>query len=86
MMQVHVLTAAQRRMLLELLTSERAGEDALFVGHTLGRDRTASGLCRMRLSDWVDEENIIFTDYGRHVAETLATRMVDRSAYFEMVC
>ncbi|MCX4240689.1 hypothetical protein [Paraliomyxa miuraensis] len=83
---MYVLTAAQRRMLLELLTSERAGEDALFVGHTMGRDRTASGLCRLRLTDWVDEQNIIFTDYGRHVAEAMVTRMVDRQAYSEMVC
>jgi hypothetical protein len=85
-MQVHTLSAAQRRMLLELLASERAGEDALYVGHALGRDRTASGLCRLRMSDWVDEQSIIFTEYGRHVAETLATRLVDRSAYYEMVC
>lgn len=85
-MQVHTLTASQRRMLLELLTSERAGEEALRVGPIMGRDRTASGLCRLRMSDWVDEENIIFTDYGRHVAEALATRLVDRTAYFEMVC
>jgi hypothetical protein len=85
-MQVYVLTAAQRRMLLELLTSERAEEDALFVGHTMGRDRTASGLCRLRLTDWVDEQNIILTDYGRHVAESMVTRMVDRRAYSETVC
>lgn len=85
-MQVHTLSAPQRRMLLELLTSERAGEDALYVGTMMGRDRTASGLCRLRLSDWVDEHNIIFTDHGRHVAEALATRLVDRSAYYELVC
>jgi hypothetical protein len=85
-MQVHTLSASQRRMLLELLTSERAGEDALYVGPRLGRDRTASGLCRLRMADWVDEQHIIFTEYGRHVAETLATRMVDRSAYYEQVC
>jgi len=85
-MKVHTLTAPQRRMLLELLTSERAGEDALYVGAAMGRDRTASGLCRLRMTDWVDGQNIIFTNYGRHVAETLATRMVDRSAYFELVC
>jgi hypothetical protein len=85
-MHVHILSAPQRRMLLEMLASERAGEDALYVGRTLGRDRTASGLCRLRMTDWVDEQNIIFTDYGRHVAETLATRLVDRSAYYELVC
>jgi len=85
-MQIHTLSASQRRMLLEMLASERAGEDALYVGHALGRDRTASGLCRLRMSDWVDEQNIIFTDYGRHVAESLATRLVDRSAYYDMVC
>lgn len=85
-MQVHTLSAPQRRMLLELLTSERAGEDVLYVGHVLGRDRTASGLCRLRMSDWVDDRNIIFTEYGRHVAETLASRLVDRSAHRELMC
>ena len=85
-MQVHTLSAAQRRMLLELLAGERAGEDALYVGPMLGRDRTASSLCRLRMTDWVDTQNIVFTDYGRHVAETLATRLVDRSAYYELVC
>jgi hypothetical protein len=85
-MQVHTLSASQRRMLLEMLASERAGEEALYVGAMLGRDRTASSLCRLRMSDWVDAESVIFTDFGRHVAETLATRLVDRSAYEEMVC
>ena len=85
-MQVHTLSAPQRRMLLEMLASERAGEDALYVGPTFGRDRTASSLCRLRMSDWVDAQNILFTYYGRHVAETLATRLVDRSAYYDMVC
>lgn len=85
-MQVHTLSATHRRMLLELLASERSGEDALYVGDAMGRDRTASALCRLRLADWVDARNVIFTDYGRHLAETLATRMVDRSAYFELVC
>lgn len=85
-MHIHTLNATQRRMLLEMLASERAGEDALLVGAVMGRDRTASSLCRLRMSDWVDAQNIIFTDYGRHVAESLATRIVDRSAYEEMVC
>ncbi len=85
-MQVHTLSAPQRRMLLEMLTSERAGEDALFVGTAFGRDRTGSELCRLRLSDWVDPERVIFTDYGRHVAELLATRLVNRSAHAELVC
>jgi hypothetical protein len=85
-MHVHVLSAPQRRMLLEMLASERSGEDALYVGHALGRDRTASGLCRLRMSDWVDAQSIIFTDLGRHVAETLATRLVDRTTYDAQLC
>jgi hypothetical protein len=85
-MKVHTLSAPQRRMLLEMLASERSGEDALHVGPIFGRDRVASSLCRLRMSDWVDAENIVFTEYGRHVAETLATRLVDRSAYYELVC
>lgn len=84
-MQVHTLSGKQRRMLLETLTSERAGEDALFVGRHLGRDRIASGLCRLRMSDWVDESHIVLTDYGRHVAERLVVRMVDRHAYAELM-
>ena len=84
-MQVHVLSNKQRRMLLEALTSERAGEDAMFVGRHLGRDRIASGLCRLRTSDWVDESHIILTEYGRHLAERLATRLVDRHAYVELL-
>ena len=85
-MQVHTLSAPQRRMLLEMLASERAGEEELHAGAVLGRDRVASSLCRLRMADWVDDENIVFTDYGRHVAETLATRLIDRSAYYELVC
>lgn len=84
-MQVHILSGKQRRMLLEALTSERAGEDALFVGHHLGRDRIASGLCRLRVSDWVDDSHIVLTEYGRHLAESLATRLVDRLAYAELL-
>ncbi|MEM7156982.1 MAG: hypothetical protein AAF799_29290 [Myxococcota bacterium] len=84
-MRVHTVSANQRRMLLELLASERAGEFALFIGRYLGRDRTASELCRLRLSDWVDEQEIIFTAHGRQVAESLANRLVDRYAYAELV-
>ncbi len=85
MMQVHTLSAPQRRMLLEMLVSERAGEDALFVGDYLGRDRTASTLCRLRVVDWVDEQRLIFTDLGRHVAEHLATRLFGRPACAELM-
>lgn len=85
-MKVHSVDARQRRMLLEMLASERAGEDALHVGHYLGRDRTASSLCRLRMADWVDDEQIVFTMLGRHVAESLASRLVSRSGYAELVC
>ncbi|MCH9685768.1 MAG: hypothetical protein K0V04_30325 [Deltaproteobacteria bacterium] len=68
-----------------MLASERSGEDSLFVGTYLGRDEIASVLCRLRMSDWVDPQRIIFTDVGRHVAEGLATRLVDRTAYAELV-
>ncbi len=82
---MHTLSAPQRRMLLEMLASERSGESALYVGRYFGRDRTASSLCRLRLADWVDEDEIIFTEQGRWLAESLATRLVDRFAYAELV-
>lgn len=85
-MKFHTLTAPQRRMLLEMLASERSGEVALFVGSYLGRDRTASELCRLRMADWVAEQEIIFTEYGRTLAERLAARLVDRTAYAALVC
>lgn len=85
-MQVHTLTAPQRRLLLEMLASERDGESALWVGRMFGRDRAASHLCRMRLADWVDEQEVVFTDEGRWLAETLAARLVDRLAHPELMC
>lgn len=74
----------QRRMLLEMLVSERSGEDALRVGRHFGRDRTASGLCGLRMSSWVDGSHIVFTPYGRHLAESFAERLVGRFAAAEL--
>lgn len=73
-------------MLLEMLVSERAGEHALRVGRYLGREHTASSLCRLRMVDWVAEQEIIFTEHGRTLAEHLAERVVGRSMYAVRVC
>ncbi|MEX1365009.1 MAG: hypothetical protein AB1Z98_17910 [Nannocystaceae bacterium] len=74
----------QRRMLLEMLVSERSGEDALHVGRHFGRDRTASSLCGLRMSNWVDESHIVFTSYGRQLAEWFAERLVGCVAAAEL--
>jgi hypothetical protein len=75
-MEVHTLEAAGRRMLLELLASERAGEPSLRVGDRSGRGATAEQLCRLHLMRWVDRAHVVFTDLGRHLAEGLADRLL----------
>jgi hypothetical protein len=67
---------AQRRMLLEMLASERSGEDALFVGAYFGRDDIADSLCDLDMSYWVNPQEVVLTHLGRHVAESLARRLV----------
>ncbi|MEM6989193.1 MAG: hypothetical protein AAF721_01810 [Myxococcota bacterium] len=75
----HRLAARQRRMLLEMLASERCGEDALHIGRFFGRDVTADGLCTQGLAVRLTPEALVFTDFGRHIAERLATEIVLRS-------
>ena len=82
-MDVHTLSAPQRRMLLEMLVSERAGESALHVGDYFDRDRTANSLCHMRMARWVAEQGLVFTTIGRLLAKRLAVRLVDRGGYVE---
>lgn len=74
-MDVHTLEAQQRRMLLEMLASERSGEAALRVGEWFGRDAIAHQLCRLRMAEWVDDGHVVFTAVGRRVAEALAERL-----------
>ena len=76
--EVHTLHPPERRMLLEMLASERSGEDSLHVAQ-LGRDETAQRLCQLSMACWTSAETIVFTHYGLHVAESLALRLVDRS-------
>jgi sugar/nucleoside kinase (ribokinase family) len=68
-------------MLLEMLASERAGEPALYVGY-FGRDQTASSLIELLMSRWAGADYVTLTDYGRHVAESLAARLVERHPLF----
>jgi hypothetical protein len=75
--EVHVLAPSARRMLLEMLASERAGELAVHV-NDLHRDRTAIALCELDMSRWISLRHLVFTEYGRHVAETLAARLLAR--------
>ena len=75
-MEVHTLEAAGRRMLLELLAGERAGEPSLRVGDRFGRNTTAEQLCGLHLMRWVDRAHVVFSDLGRHLAEGLADRLV----------
>jgi hypothetical protein len=79
-MQVHTLAAPERRMLLEMLASERAGEDALHVGPHFGRGGIAQRLCAIDMSEWVDDEHVVFTWVGRCVAEILASHLVPDAA------
>lgn len=76
MIEVHTIGAPQRRMLLELLASERAGEDALRVGTYPGRALVARTLSTMKMAWWCDQEHVVLTELGRHVAESLAQRLV----------
>lgn len=74
--EVVTLAADERRMLLEMLASERAGEDALYVGEQFGRNGTARRLVELRMTRWVARDRIVFTAYGRHLAESLASRLI----------
>ena len=76
--EVHRLAATQRRMLLEMLASERSGEDALHIGQLFGRDRIADGLCEHGMAFRLDSERLVFTELGRHLAELLARQIVGR--------
>lgn len=76
--EVHVLSAPERRMLLELLASERSGEPAVRVVH-LGRDEIARSLCALQMTGWVSPTEVVFTEYGRTVAESLAARLIARA-------
>jgi hypothetical protein len=73
--EFHALTAPERRLLLELLAAERCGEETLDV-IGLGRDRVARRLCEHFMSEWISPREIVFTAYGRHLAETLVLRLV----------
>ena len=73
--EVHTLSAPERRMLLEMLASERAGELALHVGH-YGRDRVARSLVELTMADWIGDDHLVFVPLGRQVAEMLAARII----------
>lgn len=85
-MQFHVLTSAQRRMLLEMLASERSGEEALFVGTHFGREDIADDLCEVDLAAWISPDELVFTNLGHHVAESLARRLVQPDPRFDLSC
>lgn len=74
--EVHTIGSPQRRMLLELLASERAGEDALRIGPYHGRAVIARSLSSMKMACWCDPEHVVLTELGRHVAESLAQRLI----------
>ena len=75
---VHRMAAPERRMLLEMLASERSGEDALRIGTMFGRDITADRLVAEGLARSVGIDDLVFTELGRHLAEALASRLVHR--------
>lgn len=64
-------------MLLEMLASDRSGEEALYVGE-YDRDEVAQSLCDLRMALWIFSDEIVFTEYGRHVAERLAAQLITR--------
>ena len=79
--RIEVVTLApdERRMLLEMLASERAGEAALHVGEQhgdLGRHLTARRLVDLRMTRFFAVDRVVFTAYGRHLAESLACRLI----------
>lgn len=75
-MQVHTLGAPERRMLLEMLAGERAGEDMMRVGDRFGRSDIARRLCELDMSVWADDDHLELTWEGRWVAEILASHLV----------
>lgn len=79
-MDVVHLEGPERRMLLEMLASERSGEDALHVGERFGRPAVADRLCCWQMSYWVDRAHVCFTAFGRHIAEVLADRLAEPRA------
>jgi hypothetical protein len=75
--EVHEISDAERRLLLEMLASERCGEECLDVRDGR-RGRTAEVLADLRMTWWIDSDAVVFTHYGRAVAESLALRLVHR--------
>lgn len=65
-------------MLLEMLASERSGEEELHVGEHFGRDLTADSLCDEGLAARFGAADLVFTGFGRHVAEHLAFQILGR--------
>ena len=84
MIEVHTLSAPERRMLLEMLASERAGELALHVAH-YGRGRVAESLAELAMAEWVADNQVVFTELGRWLAEALAERLVYRDGW-QLAC
>jgi hypothetical protein len=74
--EVYTLAADERRMLLEMLASERAGEGSLHVGEQFGRHLTARRLVDLRMTRFCARGCVVFTSYGRHLAESLACRLI----------
>jgi len=70
--------------LLEMLASERADEISLHVAH-YGRSRVADSLEELAMAEWVADDEIVFTDLGRWVAEALAERLVRRDSW-QLAC
>jgi hypothetical protein len=75
---VHVLDDRERRMLLEALAEERAGFTEMRVGAFWGREDTARRLCGQGFASWSSPGEISLTRLGRHLAERLAVRLVQR--------
>jgi hypothetical protein len=73
---VHVLAPAERRMLLEMLAGEYAGDDVLRVGDRDGRAKVARKLCDLWMAVWAARDQLTFTEFGRHVATALAERLL----------
>ena len=84
MIEFHTLSAPERRMLLEMLASERAGEVSLHVAH-YGRSRVADSLEELAMAEWVGDKEIVFTELGRWLAEALAERLVRRDGW-QLAC
>ncbi|MEM6292272.1 MAG: hypothetical protein AAGA54_13445 [Myxococcota bacterium] len=77
-MDVFAPNTDERRMLVEILAAELAGDEPVAVRSSVRR-RTALALSASQLIAWLDPRTIALSPHGRVVARQLADQMLGAS-------